>query len=157
MKHFSMVLVCLSILMVTLPADAKKWPKLSFGNGEGPKGGMKCNAFSWSTSSWSTTTDSCDYIVPMVKLKEEELQHFVEINQDRLLEQMSQGGGQILTDYATLLGCSDDAIPTFGKVSQENFNQIFSNAKWSGDILRNTRENMNRNPELREKCDSTKS
>ena len=150
------VLILVLSLLFSFSTLAKKgkWPTLVIG--QAPQSGTKCNMIFYTTSSMtsssSTSSDSCDYIVPVVKNKEQELRRFVDINHDILMEEMSQGEGTVLTDYATLLGCSGAGIEVFKKTSQRNFTKIYSNVKDSDDVLKNTRTELNSEPAIRGLC-----
>lgn len=118
----------------------------------GHKGKIGCNFIGWYTFSASTSSESCDLIVPLVKDEKQELERFVNINHDRLMEEMSQGQGAVLADYAVLMGCSRDSVDQFSKAAQENFSTIFSGSGQAADILQNTRKTLQQNRDLRDKC-----
>jgi 5'-3' exonuclease len=118
-------------------------------------GGATCTEKTWVL--WSSTTTSspqlhCKYVSSLDKGREEEIREFVATNEIRLREDMSQGGGQALNDYATILGCPSDVIPAFSRMAQENFSKIFSDHPGPDDVLKNTRENMRQNRKLRNRC-----
>lgn len=57
---------------------------------------------------------------------EREQAAFAEVNFQDLKRNMAAGGGEFLSSFATLLGCSDSSKPAFAKMTQEKYEAIFS-------------------------------
>jgi len=87
-----------------------------------------------------------------MKNRKEELHRFVEVNQDRLIEDASQGGGAALTDYAHLMGCRAEVIPIFAKASQAHFEEIFLRSASAADVVERSTVTLREVPELVENC-----
>ena len=63
---------------------------------------------------------------------------FIAVNFENLSEQMSQGKGEHLAAYGTLMGCPTEKISTFSTLTQENFDQIFTETGSAEEIISNT-------------------
>ncbi len=55
---------------------------------------------------------------------EREQAAFAEVNFHDLKRNMASGGGEFLTSFATLLGCTDSAKPTFAKMAQDRYETL---------------------------------
>jgi hypothetical protein len=51
---------------------------------------------------------------------------FAEVNFESLAQEMAKGQGEHLTAFAYLLGCSEDSLNEFGRLTQRKYTQIFS-------------------------------
>ncbi|HVC08532.1 MAG TPA: DUF3015 domain-containing protein [Elusimicrobiota bacterium] len=59
--------------------------------------------------------------------------NFVAANYRDLSREMAQGQGEYLNSLADLLGCSPSAAPSFGKMTQKNYGQIFPSKNTTPD------------------------
>src|SRR3954447_10720975 len=60
---------------------------------------------------------------------EREQAAFAEVNFQDLKRNMAAGGGEFLSSFSTLLGCTDTAKPTFFKMTQERYESILPSEK----------------------------
>jgi len=61
--------------------------------------------------------------------------NFVTANYRDLSREMAQGQGEYLSSLADLLGCSPSAAPSFGKMAQKNYGQIFPSKNATPDAV----------------------
>jgi hypothetical protein len=89
----------------------------------------------------------------MSKTKEEKQIEFIESNIEIIAEEMSQGKGLFLADYARVLGCSERSVVDFSTITQKQMKNIFMkrNAK---SILLRTQKIINDNSALSQSCSS---
>ncbi len=80
---------------------------------------------------------------------EKETEMFVEVNYDVLQKEISQGKGETLTSFSSLLGCSDASA--FGKGLQSNYKNI-SKASDSSQFLSNVRTTIQSDAALSTTC-----
>ncbi len=88
-------------------------------------------------SGMSTDTLNCD--VDSIAKVESEDKVFVASNYENLSEDISQGKGEYLAAYGMLLGCSDENIDEFSKMTQENYEVIFSGDHTVNDVISRTK------------------
>jgi len=115
--------------------------------------GLNCSIPGYLTSTTSSTAENCDNIYLMSKTKEEKQIEFIESNIEIIAEEMSQGKGLFLADYARVLGCSERSVVDFSTITQKQMKNIFMkrNAK---SILLRTQKIINDNSALSQSCSS---
>ena len=81
------------------------------------------NASTSSTSGMTSGTSGCDRhsIVDNNKLDI----HYAEANFHSLMIEMAQGQGQYLNGFATVLGCNDNNLEEFSKMTQKHYQELF--------------------------------
>jgi hypothetical protein len=79
---------------------------------------------------------------------EKETELFVEVNYDVLQKEISQGKGETLNSFASLMGCESS---TFGKGLQSNFKKI-SAANNSSEFLSNVKTTIHSDSTLSTSC-----
>jgi Protein of unknown function (DUF3015) len=57
---------------------------------------------------------------------------FAEVNFESIAREMAQGQGEHLTAFAHLLGCPENSVDEFGRLTQRNYPQIFSREAMTG-------------------------
>ncbi len=80
---------------------------------------------------------------------EYETEIFVKANFDKISEEMSQGQGLFLSSYSKLLNCQAD---TFNQVSQQQYDDIFTDMATPQKVLQNTQQLIQENPKLQVAC-----
>ncbi len=85
---------------------------------------------------------------------DKETQYFVEVNQQDLTRQMSQGSGEKLETLSVLQGCkSMEARNKFAEVTKTSFSQIVTNEQIpASDLISNLNKVTQNNPQLLEVC-----
>ena len=81
-------------------------------------------------------------------LNEKKQATFAEVNLQKLSKEMSQGGGEYLSAFATLMGAKDESTKNaFFKLTQENYSNLFPTANTdSATMLKNLRALLATNP-----------
>ena len=76
----------------------------------------------------TTGTSGCEGSGPSksAALRLEEQRVFVTNNMSTLEREIAQGGGETVASLAFVSGCSDEALPTFGKLAQGSHSELFS-------------------------------
>ena len=114
----------------------------------------QCNFSGFLTSTTSSTADNCDNVFISIKSKEEKQLHFIENNMEIIAEEMSQGKGLFLADYARVLGCSEHSVVDFSKITQKQTKSIFMKRNDARSILLRTQNIIHNNSELSQSCSS---
>jgi hypothetical protein len=112
----------------------------------------QCNFSGFLTSTTSSTADNCDNVFISIKSKEEKQLHFIEINMEIIAEEMSQGKGLFLADYARVLGCSEHSVVDFSTITQKQTKSIFMKRNDARSILLRTQNIIHNNSELSQSC-----
>ena len=99
------------------------------------KPGANCSIPGYLTSTTSSTADNCDNIFLISKTKEEKQIEFIESNIEIIAEEMSQGKGLFLADYARVLGCSERSVVDFSTITQKQTKNIFMKRDDAKSIL----------------------
>ena len=81
-----------------------------------------------------------------------EVKKFLLVNADHLAEEISVGKGEYLVAYAYLLGCSANSQADFARITQSNYEEIYSQPDNPDHILSATREVISSAPELSGSC-----
>jgi hypothetical protein len=61
-------------------------------------------------------------------MREKEAEAFAEANMQNLEVDMARGHGESLTAFAQILGCNQNAIPSFGHMTQSKYENLFPKA-----------------------------
>jgi hypothetical protein len=80
---------------------------------------------------------------------DKETEMFVEVNYDVLQKEISQGKGETLNSFATLMGCTDTDV--LGKGLQSNYKKL-SAASNSSDFLNNVKATIQSDSTLSSTC-----
>lgn len=80
---------------------------------------------------------------------DKETEMFVEVNNDVLLKEISQGKGETLTSFSTIMGCSDSKA--FSKGLQSNYKNI-SAAKGNEQFLNTVKTTIESDASLSKTC-----
>jgi hypothetical protein len=84
---------------------------------------------------------------------EKEQAAFAEVNFQDLKRNMATGGGEYLTSFSTLLGCTDEAKPVFFKMTQEKYETILPNEKATPlSMLVSVKQQIKATPALASSC-----
>ena len=118
------------------------------------KPGANCSIPGYLTSATSSTADNCDNVYLISKTKEEKQIEFIESNLEIIAEEMSQGKGLFLADYARVLGCSESSLVDFSTITQKQTKNIFIKRVDAKSILLRTQKIINDNFELSQSCSS---
>ena len=118
------------------------------------KPGANCSIPGYLTSTTSSTADNCDNIFLISKTKEEKQIEFIESNIEIIAEEMSQGKGLFLADYARVLGCSEHSVVDFSTITQKQTKNIFMKRDDAKSILLRTQKIINDNSALSQSCSS---
>jgi len=118
------------------------------------KPGANCSIPGYLTSTTSSTADNCDNIFLISKTKEEKQIEFIESNIEIIAEEMSQGKGLFLADYARVLGCSEHSVVDFSTITQKQTKNIFLKRDDAKSILLRTQKIINDNSALSQSCSS---
>lgn len=116
--------------------------------------GLNCSIPGYLTSTTSSTAENCDNIYLMSKTKEEKQIEFIESNIEIIAEEMSQGKGLFLADYARVLGCSERSVVDFSTITQKQTKNIFMKRDDAKSILLRTQKIINDNSALSQSCSS---
>jgi len=106
------------------------------------------------SSTTSSTADKCDNVYWLIKNKEEKQIEFIENNIEIIAEEMSQGKGLFLADYARVLGCSEHSVVDFSTITQKQTKNIFLKRDDAKSILLRTQKIINDNSALSQSCSS---
>jgi len=88
------------------------------------------------------------------KTKEEKQIEFIESNIEIIAEEMSQGKGLFLADYARVLGCSEHSVVDFSTITQKQTKNIFLKRDDAKSILLRTQKIIKDNSALSQSCSS---
>ena len=80
---------------------------------------------------------------------EKETEMFVEVNRSTLQKEMSQGKGETLTSFSTIMGCSDSKA--FSKTLQSNYKNI-SSAQGNEQFLNTVKTTIESDASLSKTC-----
>lgn len=104
--------------------------------------------FSNQTFGMTSGTSGCDR--HSIVKKEKKSLHYAEANFDNLMIEMSQGQGEYLNAFASVLGCDPEA---FSSVTQQRFGEIFSQETTNAPrLLKNVTSVIQSNPTLAASC-----
>jgi len=140
-------LLIISFLLVSSVSCAASFSVFS-------KPGANCSIPGYLTSTTSSTADNCDNIFLISKTKEEKQIEFIESNIEIIAEEMSQGKGLFLADYARVLGCSERSVVDFSTITQKQTKNIFMKRDDAKSILLRTQKIINDNSALSQSCSS---
>ena len=140
-------LLIISFLLVSSVSFAQTFSVFS-------KPGANCSIPGYLTSTTSSTADNCDNIFLISKTKEEKQIEFIESNIEIIAEEMSQGKGLFLADYARVLGCSERSVIDFSAITQKQTKNIFMKRDDAKSILLRTQKIINDNSALSQSCSS---
>ena len=118
------------------------------------KPGLNCSIGAYMSSTTSSTADKCDNVYWLIKNKEEKQIEFIESNIEIIAEEMSQGKGLFLADYARVLGCSERSVVDFSTITQKQTKNIFMKRDDAKSILLRTQKIINDNSALSQSCSS---
>ncbi|MDX2019528.1 MAG: DUF3015 domain-containing protein [Deltaproteobacteria bacterium] len=78
---------------------------------------------------------------------------FAEVNFQDLKRNMAAGGGEYLSSFASLLGCSDSGKQAFAQMSQDRFEVILPTSKTGPiEMLNNVKAEIKASPALSSAC-----
>lgn len=78
---------------------------------------------------------------------------FAEVNFHDLKRNMSSGGGEFLTSFASLLGCEDNAKPALARMTQEKYEVILPSEKSTAmDLLSGVKTQIAADAQLSASC-----
>ena len=140
-------LLIISFLLVSSASFAQTFSVFS-------KPGANCSIPGYLTSTTSSTAENCDNIFLISKTKEEKQIEFIESNIEIIAEEMSQGKGLFLADYARVLGCSERSVVDFSTITQKQTKNIFMKRDDAKSILLRTQKIINDNSALSQSCSS---
>ena len=140
-------LLIISFLLVSSVSFAASFSLFS-------KPGLNCSIGAYMSSTTSSTADKCDNVYWLIKNKEEKQIEFIENNIEIIAEEMSQGKGLFLADYARVLGCSEHSVVDFSTITQKQTKNIFLKRDDAKSILLRTQKIINDNSALSQSCSS---
>ena len=140
-------LLIISFLLVSSVSFAASFSLFS-------KPGLNCSIGAYMSSTTSSTADNCDNVYWLIKNKEEKQIEFIESNIEIIAEEMSQGKGLFLADYARVLGCSERSVVDFSTITQKQTKNIFMKRDDAKSILLRTQKIINDNSALSQSCSS---
>ena len=140
-------LLIISFLLVSSVSFAASFSLFS-------KPGLNCSIGAYMSSTTSSTADNCDNIFLISKTKEEKQIEFIESNIEIIAEEMSQGKGLFLADYARVLGCSEHSVVDFSTITQKQTKNIFMKRNDAKSILLRTQKIIHDNSVLSQSCSS---
>ena len=140
-------LLIISFLLVSSVSFAASFSLFS-------KPGLNCSIGAYMSSTTSSTADKCDNVYWLIKNKEEKQIEFIESNIEIIAEEMSQGKGLFLSDYARVLGCSEHSVVDFSTITQKQTKNIFLKRDDAKSILLRTQKIINDNSALSQSCSS---
>ena len=140
-------LLIISFLLVSSVSFAASFSLFS-------KPGLNCSIGAYMSSTTSSTADKCDNVYWLIKNKEEKQIEFIESNIEIIAEEMSQGKGLFLADYARILGCSERSVVDFSTITQKQTKNIFMKRDDAKSILLRTQKIINDNSALSQSCSS---
>jgi len=86
-------------------------------------------------------------------LREKEAEHFAEANMQNLEVEMAKGHGESLSAFAQILGCDQQTISSFGRMSQSHYEEIFPKAESQApQFIKSVEKQMVNDPVLRSGC-----
>jgi len=116
-------------------------------------------SFAGTTNNWTLTqffgissgTSNCRASGFAVREKEAEV--FAEANMQNLKVEMARGHGENLSALAQMMGCSDAAVPSFGKMTQSRYENIFPQADVTPKtMLQNVEKEMTNDSSVKQGC-----
>ena len=82
--------------------------------------------------------------------------HFAETNFDVLVTQMSQGKGEVLNNFANVMGCKESGVSDFNQMSQKGIQKLYELGSPSPqDLVQAVRVQMILNPKVARACGET--
>ena len=141
-------LLIISFLLVSTASWATEFSLFSTANE------MNCGISGYFISTTSSTADNCKNVFFISKNKEEKQLEFIETNVEILAEEMSQGIGLFLADYARVLGCSEHSVVDFSTITQKQTKNIFMKRNDAKSILLRTQKIIHDNSALSQSCSS---
>ncbi len=73
-------------------------------------------------------------------------------NFDNLRQDMARGEGETLTSFAFLMGCEANSVDAFGEMTQNNYEQIFTEEATPDSLVSDVKELAKNEPELAAAC-----
>jgi hypothetical protein len=104
------------------------------------------NTFSMSSDLCNCNTDS------RVKASEQLQKQYITANLNTVAENMSQGKGEYLEAYSSLLGCGRQNLLKFSRITQKNYEKIFFNQYSPDSVLLRTKQILQLDPHLSMHC-----
>jgi hypothetical protein len=78
---------------------------------------------------------------------------FAEVNFESLAQEMAKGQGEHLTAFAYLLGCPEDGVNDFGRLTQRNYTQIFNREPMTAlELVDTVKQNISSDATLSRAC-----
>ncbi len=161
-KGWRFGIVVAAVIAVALPsvAWAGKYGMAGCGLGSmlfGDKPGMvqvlaatTNGSFASQTFGITSGTSNCTEGGTVAKAKEQEA--FVEVNYTQLERDTAMGGGEYLSAFATLLGCSVEAHNELGIKAQAHHDTLFGQQRSPADVVAGFRSVIDQDPSLARQC-----
>ena len=105
------------------------------------------------STTFGITSGTSNCVEGGVVKAEREQAAFAEVNFQDLKRNMASGGGEYLTSFATLLGCTDSAKPELAKMTQAKYETIVPSEKTTpGAMLMSVKAEIKASPALANSC-----
>ena len=90
-------------------------------------------------------------------MTDQEVQYFVEVNQEDLSHEMAQGHGEKLATLAQMKGCQNPvAMKTFGSFAQASYSKIIPSAETTAnELVQNLNRELSQQSDLAQLCHGT--
>jgi hypothetical protein len=108
-------------------------------------------SFGTQTFGITTGTSNCSSS-GIAKVEKQDI-FYAESNFDHLTVEMAKGEGENLSAFAQILGCSDQYVGEFGKMTKQNYEKIFPSHKTTAvEMLQSVKGQMQAHPVLSKEC-----
>jgi Protein of unknown function (DUF3015) len=107
----------------------------------------------FASQTFGITSGTSNCVEGGVLKAQREQEAFAEVNFQDLKRNMATGGGEYLTSFSTLLGCTDAARPVFYKMTQEKYESILPTEKTTPTaMLMSLKQQIKSAPALATSC-----
>lgn len=107
----------------------------------------------WANQTFGITTGTSNCTANGWVKEDRKEKYFAEANFGSLSVEMARGQGDSLQAFAQVLGCSDDSVSEFGRMTREKYNQIFTSEKTTSmEMLDQVKEQISLHPQLAQAC-----
>ena len=108
-------------------------------------------SFGSQTFGITTGTSNCSSS-GIAKVEKQDI-FYAESNFEHLTIEMAKGEGENLSAFAQILGCSDQQVGEFGKMTKQNYEKIFPSHKTTPvEMLQSVKGQMQAHPVLSKEC-----
>lgn len=114
---------------------------------------LRSTTHAWLPNTFSMTSGTSGCAKHSIVKNDKKDLHFADANYEILATELAQGQGEMVTAFAVTLGCTSEASETFGRVMQENYENLFNTSVRNPlKLVQGARLQILANPSLRFSC-----